>query len=93
MASSSSENGRPPGPPSPPARRPDLAMYTPHAATPGRSPTTTAGACARGVAWNACAAMTMPIHRTIAMPASIGTAQAMHAQRPGEADDGEEQRR
>ena len=52
-------------------------MYTPHAARLGRSPTTTAGACARGVAWNACAAMTMPIHRTMAIPASMGTAQAI----------------
>ena len=45
---------------------------------PGSRPSTTAGACARGVAWKACAVMTMPIQRTIAMPASIGTPQAIY---------------
>jgi len=40
---------------------------------PGKRPTATAGACSRGVAWKACATMTMPIHRTMAMPASMGT--------------------
>ena len=49
---------------------------------PGSRPMTTAGACSRGVAWNACALMTMPIHSTIAMPASIGTAHAIHASVP-----------
>ena len=71
------QNGGPPGTPTPAARSPFFAISAPQAATPGSSPTTTAGACSRGVAWNACAVMTMPIQSTIAMPASIGTAQAM----------------
>jgi hypothetical protein len=57
-------------------------MSAPHAATPGSSPTTTAGACARGVAVKACAVITRPIHSTIAMPASTGTAHAMYASVP-----------
>ena len=35
-----------------------------------------------GVATNACAVMTMPIQSTIAMPASMGTAQAIQARVP-----------
>ena len=66
----------------PAARRPFLSISAPHAATPGSRPTTTAGACSRGVAWKACAVITMPIHSTIAMPASIGTAQAIQASVP-----------
>ena len=79
---SASENGGPPGRPMPAARRPFFAISAPQAATPGSRPTTTAGACSRGVAWNACAVITRPIHSTIAMPASIGTAQAMQASVP-----------
>ena len=59
-----------------------MSSSAPQAATPGRSPTTTAGACSRGVAWKAWAVITMPIHSTIAMPASIGTAQAIQASVP-----------
>ena len=78
---SASPNG-PAGPPSPAARRPFLAISAPQAAMPGSRPTTTAGACARGVAWNACAVMTIPIQSTMAMPASIGIAHAIHASVP-----------
>ena len=77
-SSSAAENGGPPGTPIPAAWSPALAIATPHAARPGRSPITTAGAWAGGVAWKACAPITMPIHSTIASPASIGTAQAIH---------------
>jgi len=38
--------------------------------------------CAGGVAWKAWAVMTMPIHRTIAMPASIGTRALIRYVRP-----------
>ena len=57
-------------------------MSAAHAPMPGSRPTTTAGACSRGVAWNACALITMPIQSTIAMPASIGTAHEIHASVP-----------
>ena len=43
---------------------------------------TTAGAWALGVTWKAWAVMTRPIHKTIAMPASIGTTQVIHASVP-----------
>ena len=75
--SSAALKGGPPGTPMPAARSPLFAISVPQAPTPGSSPITTAGAWLRGVAWNACAAMTMPIQSTIAIPASIGTAHAM----------------
>ena len=78
---SDSLNG-PAGPPRPAARRPFFAISAPHAPMPGSSPTTTAGACSRGVAWNACATIIIPIQSTIAIPASIGIAQAIHASVP-----------
>ena len=49
---------------------------------PGSRPTTTAGVCRRGVASNACATIIIPIHSTIAMPASMGIAHAIHASVP-----------
>ena len=49
---------------------------------PGSRPTTTAGVCARGVASNACATIIIPIQSTIAIPASIGIAHAIHASVP-----------
>ena len=49
---------------------------------PGSSPTTTAGVWARGIASNACATIIMPIHSTIAIPASIGIAHAIQASVP-----------
>jgi len=67
------------GVPMPAARSPFFAMSAPQAPTPGSRPITTAGAWAAGVAWKACAVMTMPIHSTMAMPTSTGTAQAMCA--------------
>src|SRR5262245_26857730 len=76
------EKGGPPGTPTPAARSPVLAMRVPQAPTPGRMPITTAGAWARGVAWNACAVITIPIQSTMAMPALTGTAQAMCASVP-----------
>ena len=57
----------------------------------GNRPMAAAGACRSGLAWNAWAVMTMPIHSTMAMPASMGTTLAISRDRAGQADDRHDQ--
>jgi hypothetical protein len=55
---------------------------TPHAASDGMNPMATAGACAFGTSWNACAVMMSPIQSRMPSVTSIGMNQSTNGIAP-----------